>query len=243
MTIIENVTECPKIEFSSSMRVELVELAGSDQGICRAARVSTLGAASYSTNESAGLIRFLLSNRHGSPFEHGMFTFRISAPIFVWREFMRHRIGFSYNEESGRYKKLDPKFYVPGLSRPLVQVGKAGAYSFVQGTEEQYEETLSDLGIAYCTAWQSYSSMLDRGIAKEVARSCLPVATYSTAYVTCNPRSLMSFISLRTREDTSKFPSYPQYEIEQVARQMEDIFADEYPLTHEAFQAAGRVSP
>ena len=243
MTIIENVTECPKIEFSSSMRVELVEMAGSDQGICRAARVSTLGAASYSTNESAGLIRFLLSNRHGSPVEHGMFTFRISAPIFVWREFMRHRIGFSYNEESGRYKKLDPKFYVPSLSRPLVQVGKTGAYSFVQGTEEQYEETLSDLGIAYCTAWQSYSNMLDRGVAKEVARSCLPVATYSTAYVTCNPRSLMSFISLRTRDESSKFPSYPQHEIELVARQMEDIFADEYPLTYEAFNSAGRVSP
>ena len=243
MTIIENITECPKIEFSSSMRVELVEMAGSDQGICRAARVSTLGAASYGTDESAGLIKFLLSNRHGSPFEHGMFTFRISAPIMVWREFMRHRIGFSYNEESGRYKKLDPKFYVPGLSRPLVQVGKTGAYSFVQGTEEQYEETLSDLGIAYCTAWQSYSSMLDRGIAKEIARSCLPVATYSTAYVTCNPRSLMSFISLRTRDESSKFPSFPQYEIELVARQMEDIFADEYPLTYAAFNAAGRVSP
>lgn len=243
MTIIENITECPKIEFSSSMRVELVEMAGSDQGICRAARVSTLGAASYGTDESAGLIKFLLSNRHGSPFEHGMFTFRISAPIMVWREFMRHRIGFSYNEESGRYKKLDPKFYVPGLSRPLVQVGKAGAYSFVSGTEEQYEETLSDLGIAYCTAWQSYSSMLDRGIAKEIARSCLPVATYSTAYVTCNPRSLMSFISLRTRDESSKFPSYPQYEIELVARKMEEIFAEEYPLTYEAFNKAGRVSP
>ena len=178
-----------------------------------------------------------------SPFEHGMLTFRISAPIFVWREFMRHRIGFSYNEESGRYKKLEPKFYVPGISRPLVQVGKPGAYSFVQGSDSQYEETLSDLGVAYCTSWQSYSNMLENGVAKEVARACLPVATYSTAYVTCNPRSLMSFLSLRTKEPDSTFPSYPQHEIEMVARQMEEIFAEEFPMTYQIFDTHGRVSP
>lgn len=241
MTITEETVK--QIEFSSSMSVELVELAGSDQRICQAARVSTVGADSAGTDESKGLIKFLLSNRHGSPFEHGMLTFRISAPIFVWREFMRHRIGFSYNEESGRYKKLDPKFYVPGITRPLVQVGKTGAYSFVAGTEQQYEETLSDLGIAYCTAWESYSNMLSHGVAKEIARACLPVATYSTAYVTCNPRSLMSFLSLRTKELDSKFPSYPQYEIELVARGMESIFEEEFPLTYEAFNKAGRVSP
>ena len=217
MTIIENVKDCPRIEFTSSMSVELVEMAGSDQRICQAARVSTI--------------------------EHGMLTFRISAPIFVWREFMRHRIGFSYNEESGRYKKLEPKFYVPGISRPLVQVGKPGAYSFVAGSDSQYEETLSDLGVAYCTAWESYSNMLENGVAKEIARACLPLAVYSTAYVTCNPRSLMSFLSLRTKELTSTFPSYPQHEIEMVARQMEDIFADEFPMTYQIFDTHGRVSP
>ena len=243
MTIIENVKDCPRIEFTSSMSVELVELAGSDQRICQAARVSTIGGAAADTDESKGLLKFLLANRHGSPFEHGMLTFRISAPIFVWREFMRHRIGFSYNEESGRYKKLEPKFYVPGISRPLVQVGKPGAYSFVAGSDSQYEETLSDLGVAYCTAWESYSNMLENGVAKEIARACLPLAVYSTAYVTCNPRSLMSFLSLRTKDLDSTFPSYPQYEIEMVARQMEDIFADEFPLTYQIFDAHGRVSP
>lgn len=243
MTIIENVKECPRIEFTSSMSVELVELAGSDQRICQAARVSTIGAASADTDESKGLLKFLLANRHGSPFEHGMLTFRISAPIFVWREFMRHRIGFSYNEESGRYKKLEPKFYVPGISRPLVQVGKPGAYSFVQGSDSQYEETLSDLGVAYCTSWQSYSNMLENGVAKEIARACLPLAVYSTAYVTCNPRSLMSFLSLRTKDLDSTFPSYPQHEIEMVARQMEEIFAEEFPMTYQIFDTHGRVSP
>lgn len=235
--------DCSKIIFSSSFNVELVEMAGSDKRICQAARVSTVGADSIDTDESAGLIKFLLSNRHGSPFEHGMLTFRISAPIFVWREFMRHRIGFSYNEQSGRYMELEPKFYVPGITRPLKQVGKPGAYTFVPGTEEMYAETLSDMGVAYCTAWKSYSNMLRMGVAKEIARACLPVATYSTAYVTCNPRSLLSFLSLRTREEGSKFPSFPQYEIEQVARGMELIFEEEFPLTYKAFQNAGRVSP
>lgn len=235
--------DCAEIIFSSSFPVELVDLAGSDKRICQAARVSTLGADSIGSDESAGLIKFLLSNRHGSPFEHGLLTFRISAPIFVWREFMRHRIGFSYNEQSGRYMELEPKFYLPSQDRPLRQVGKAGAYSFVKGSEEMYHETLSDLGVAYCEAWKSYSNMLRNGVAKELARACLPVATYSTAYVTCNPRSLMSFLSLRTKDVESKFPSYPQYEIEQVARDMEAIFAEAFPLTYAAFQNAGRVSP
>lgn len=236
-------TQTAKIELSSSFPVELVEMAGSDQRICQAARVSTVGAQSAGTEESEGLIKFLLLNRHGSPFEHGMMTFRISAPIFVWREFMRHRIGFSYNEQSGRYMELEPKFYIPKADRPLVQIGKPGAYDFKQGSTQQYSETVSEMGYAYSEAWAAYKNMLWNGVAKEVARSVLPVATYSTAYVTCNPRSLLSFLSLRTKDETSKFPSYPQWEIEQVARGMEEIFIEEFPMTYQAFQMAGRVSP
>ena len=100
------------IHVRNDFDVELVDSMGSDELICRAARVSTLGAASIDTSESAGLIGFLMGNRHGSPFEHNAMMLRVTAPIFVWREFMRHRIGFSYNEESGRYKVLDGVFYV-----------------------------------------------------------------------------------------------------------------------------------
>lgn len=178
-----------------------------------------------------------------SPFEHGLLTFRISAPIFVWREFMRHRIGFSYNEESGRYKVLEPTFYLPTQPRPLQQVGKAGHYTFEPGTERQRTITMQQLQKSYRQAWASYVEMLEAGVAKEVSRMCLPVATYSTAYVTCNPRSIMSFLSLRTKDDKSKFPSYPQWEIAQVAKQMEAIFADKFPTTWHAFNVAGRVSP
>lgn len=231
------------IDIRNDFDVELVDYMGNDELICKAARVSTLGAASIETEESKGLINFLVGNRHGSPFEHGTMTFRISAPIFVWREFMRHRIGFSYNEESGRYKVLDPMFYVPPQDRNLIQVGKPGHYRFEPGTFEQSREVMDSLVKSYYRAWESYTEMLDDGIAKEVARMCLPVATYSTAYVTCNPRSMMSFLSLRTKHEESTFPSFPQWEINQVATQMEEIFEGLFPLTWEAFTNNGRVSP
>lgn len=227
----------------SDLDVNMIQLVGSDQMICQAARVSTLGEDSLETEESAGLINFLIKNRHGSPFEHGLMTFRITAPIFVWREFMRHRIGFSYNEQSGRYMELEAMAYIPMTSRRLVQIGKPGAYEFVPGTPEQYEIAIMELTKAYDQAWTSYHNMLDAGIAKEVARICLPVATYSTAYVTCNPRSLMSFLSLRTQHEDSTFPSYPQHEIRVVADRMEFIFAEFFPLTHAAFKKNGRVAP
>lgn len=231
------------IHIRSDFDVELVEAAGSDELICKAARVSTLGAESIDSSESGGLIRFLMRNRHGSPFEHGLMVFRISAPIFVWREFMRHRIGFSYNEESGRYKQLDPVFYVPPAHRNLVQIGKAGHYEFVPGSKEQIHLMSEALGTSYQSAWDAYTVQLDGGVAKEVARLCLPVATYSTAYVSCNPRSIMNFLSLRTKYEDSKFPSYPQWEISRVADKMEQLFAEQYPVSHAAFNDSGRVSP
>ncbi len=231
------------ITLRSDFDVELVENAGSDELICKAARVSTLGAESLETSESQGLINFLMKNRHGSPFEHGMMTFRISAPIFVWREFMRHRIGFSYNEQSGRYMELAPVFYEPNDKRPLQQVGKPGHYDFIPGDQDQYDFLRVELRHAYKTSWDAYQNLLLNDIAKEVARMCLPVATYSTAYVTCNPRSLMSFLSLRTKVEGSMFPSYPQHEINVVADRMEGIFARLYPGTWDAFCHAGRVSP
>ncbi len=231
------------IEVKTEFYVELVDLSGSDELICKAARVSTLGAVSIESSESKGLINFLMSNRHGSPFEHSFMMFRISAPIFVWREFMRHRIGFSYNEQSGRYMKLEPVFYIPNPSRALVQTGKPGAYEFIEGSQEQYSLVINSLAESYTTSWKNYEFMLKRNVAKEVARMCLPLATYSTAYVTCNPRSMMNFLSLRTKHLEARFPSYPQWEINQVANQMETIFAEKFPLTYAAFNNAGRVGP
>lgn len=231
------------IQVRSDFDVDLVESTGSDELICKAARVSTLGAESIHSEESAGLIQFLMKNRHGSPFEHSMMMFRITAPIVVWREFMRHRVGVSYNEQSGRYMELEPVFYIPPPERALTQVGKPGHYTFVPGTEAQYEMLCRGLMSSYQMAWIVYQDSLTNEIAKEVARFCLPVAIYSTAYVTMNPRSIMHFLSLRSKHAESMFPSYPLWEINQVANQIENYFAEKFPLTQQAFQKSGRVCP
>ena len=177
-----------------------------------------------------------------SPFEHNSMTFYVQAPIFVFREFMRHRIA-SYNEESGRYRELQPVFYVPGPDRNLQQVGKPGAYDFLPGTDEQHgivnEATRRSCEVAYA----AYQEMLAAGVAREIARIVLPVTTYSSMYVTMNARALMNFLSLRTKREDSRFPSFPQREIEMVAEKMEAEWARLMPLTHTAFEANGRVSP
>jgi thymidylate synthase (FAD) len=236
------------VELRSDMSVELVKVSAADSDVVWAARVSTAGEASIAALDedaaaSRGLINYLMRSRHGTPFEHNSFTFLVSAPIFVFREFMRHRIGWSYNEESGRYRELKPVFYVPAPDRPLQQVGKAGHYTFVPGTEEQHAVVREATRTAYAAAYAAYRRMLEAGVAREVARTVLPVGTYSSMYATCNARSLMAFLSLRTKRDDSRFPSYPQREIEMVAEQMEAHFATAMPLTHAAFEAYGRVSP
>ena len=246
---IDRVTHVshPEIIFRDDVTVELVKSSASDADVIWAARVSTAGENSLDEiNEdparSAGLINYLARERHGSPFEHTSMTFFISAPIFVFREFMRHRIA-SYNEESGRYRELSPVFYVPNKDRKLVQTGKTGHYVFIDGTSEQYEKSVAAMKVAYEKSYESYKTMLDAGIAREVARTVLPVGLYSSMYVTMNARALMNFLSLRTSRDGSHFPSYPQREIEMVAEKMEAHFASLMPLTYAAFEKSGRVAP
>jgi len=236
-----------EINFRDDVTVELVKANASDSDVIWAARVSTAGENSLDDvnadpTRSEGLINYLARERHGSPFEHTSMTFFISAPIFVFREFMRHRIA-SYNEESGRYRELRPNFYVPSRERKLVQVGKAGAYTFVDGTDEQYEITVNAIKESCTLAYENYKKMLDAGVAREVARAVLPVGLYSSMYVTMNARALMNFLSLRTSREGSHFPSYPQREIEMVAEKMERYFAELMPLTHGAFEKSGRVAP
>jgi thymidylate synthase (FAD) len=235
------------VQFRSDVTVELVKSSASDADVVFAARVSTqgersLGSVDADASEAAGLIRFLMRERHGSPFEHSVMTFYVSAPIFVWREHMRHRMA-SYNEESGRYRVLEPVFYNPGPERNLVQVGKPGAYEFVPGTPEQQSLVDESVRRATTQAYSEYQGMLDAGVAREVARVVLPVSIYSSAYVTMNARALMNFLSLRRHADDSHFPSYPQREIEMVAERYEALWADLMPLTQAAFVATGRVAP
>lgn len=239
--------ERSKIRFRSDVSVELVRAAASDADVLFAARVSTKGEQSLDDvnadpARSKGLINFLMRDRHGTPFEHNSMTFFVSAPIFVFREFMRHRV-FSYNEESGRYRQLEPVFYVPGPDRKLVQEGKPGRYVFADGTPEQHKIVEEATKRSCEQAYASYLEMLDAGVAREVARGVLPVATYSSMYATCNARALMGFLSLRTKREDSRFPSFPQREIEMVAEKMEAEWARLMPLTHTAFEEHGRVAP
>lgn len=254
-----------EVQFTSEMTVELIDHMGSDLRVCQAAWVSTKGELSKDVPDEKDpnkLIPYLVKCRHGSPFEHGAMTFFIKAPIFVWREFHRHRV-FSYNEESARYKTLDPVFYIPNENRPMFKVEnwRAGRPKFLTIEEkfydivgdtpstkdsvpsESYDKLLSNLKESYELAYDKYLDNLYMGIDPGLSRDCLPVGIYSSCWVTCNPRALMGFLSLRTHEPESKFPSYPLYEIEQVARKLENIFAELWPITYKAFNENGRVGP
>ena len=238
----------PEPVFRDDVTVELVRSSAQDADVLFAARVSTAGEQSLDElgkdpTRSKGLINYLMRDRHGTPFEHNSMTFLVTAPIFVFREFHRHRSGWSYNEESGRYRELQPVFYIPGPKRKLVQEGRPGKYEFFEGTPEQYEMTTKTMKESYGEAYSSYQAMLANGVAREVARAVLPVGLFSSMYATCNARSLMHFLSLRTKDDRAKVPSFPQREIEMVAERMEAQWAGLMPLTHAAFNEHGRVAP
>ncbi|MEU4686300.1 FAD-dependent thymidylate synthase [Streptomyces xinghaiensis] len=240
--------ESAKPSFRSDVTVELVKHSAADTDVLWAARVSTAGEQSLDElrkdpERSKGLINYLMRDRHGSPFEHNSMTFFISAPIFVFREFHRHRAGWSYNEESGRYRELQPVFYVPGEDRRLVQEGRPGQYRFVEGSPEQRALTGRVMEESYRQAYEAYQEMLAAGVAREVARAVLPVGLFSSMYATCNARSLMHFLGLRTRHEQAAVPSFPQREIEMVGERMEAEWARLMPLTHAAFNANGRVAP
>ena len=233
-----------ELTFRSDMTVDLIDTMGNDDSVIRAAKVSTMTDTAVDEMSIPGkekFIDFLVANRHGSPFEHVLFTFRIEAPIFVWREYQRHRIA-AYSEQSGRYTELEPVFYVPDEDRNLVQVGKPGEYTFTQGDPAQIQPTEWVLTGVSAYAYAEYQYLLKRGIAREVARMVLPLNIYSTAYVTMNLRSLTNFLSLRRNVEGQTFPSFPQREIEMVAEQMEEHADSIVSITMDSFRRNGRVA-
>jgi thymidylate synthase (FAD) len=206
----------------------------SDLAVVNGARVSFNEESQELGERDEGLIRFLLRERHGSPFEHGYFRFVVKAPIFVVREHQRHRAGHSFNEWSGRYSKMEPEFYVPDNVR--TQVGKPGAYSFEPVDEDTCARAREEIEENARRAYAAYERMLEQGVAKEVARAVLPLSTYTRYYWSCNPRSLMHFCGLRNHESA-------QWEIRQYAAAAESFLEQLMPVTHAAFVANGRTSP
>lgn len=185
----------------------------------------------------AGLIRFLMRERHGTPFEHGFLKFHVEAPIFVFREWHRHRVGHSYNEMSGRYVELERRFYQPDSWR--VQEGKPGAYTYREMDPAEWDhqsEADAILEHAYQEAWGAYQDLLHLGVAKEQARAVLPVGIYSQMIWSCNPRSLMHFCGLRCA------PTAMQ-EIRTLADSALDALRFTMPVTAEAFEANGYRAP
>lgn len=238
-----------EIQFTSDITVELIKSDFSDKWPIVAAWTSTKSQAGTSYEDTSltlreGFLNRLMKDKHGSPFEHMNATWRVTAPIFVWREHHRHRIA-SYNEESGRYKKLDPLFYIPSRERPLqtIEGSKQMDYAYAPGTARQIDHLGDSLESACEGAYCRYESLLEDGIIKEVARMVLPVNIMSTCVVTMNARALMNFLSLRTRDERAAYPSKPQWEIMQVANQYERDFGALAPLTYKAFVENGRVAP
>jgi thymidylate synthase (FAD) len=215
--------------------VRLDDAMASDLSVVNAARVSFARRKDVMEEADEGLIRFLMRDRHGTPFEHNAFRFHIRCPIFVAREWMRHRVG-SFNEFSMRYAKATDDFYVPELEDVRSQVGKPGAYSFEPVDPELAEQTREELRAVYEHAFETYERLVEAGVARELARSVMPVGAYTEFFWTVNARSLMNFVSLRAAETA-------QREIRRYADACERFFAGQMPVTHAAFVAADRVAP
>lgn len=214
--------------------VELLDVMGDDLSVVNAAKVSFAAQVKEIDESSIGLINYLMKNKHATPFEHVIFKFRIKAPIFVTREWMRHRWS-SFNEMSMRYH-VPPviDYYIPSSKDIRKQVGKPGAYTF----EEIDDPELKSLVIRRMQgligyADRVYRDFLDLGIAKEVARCVLPVSQYTEFIWTVNARSLINFISLRNEGNA-------QYEIQQYAEVIEGFFAEIMPFSHGAFVDSNR---
>ena len=215
--------------------VRLDEAMASDLSVVNAARVSFARRKEEMEDADAGLIRFLMRERHGTPFEHNAFRFHVRTPLFVAREWFRHRVG-SFNEFSMRYARATDEFYVPEPEDVRTQVGKPGAYSFEPVDDELAETTRMELRAVYEAAYGAYARLVERGVARELARAVLPVGAYTEFYWTVNARALMNFVSLRAAETA-------QREIRRYADAVESLFAARMPVTHAAFVAAGRVAP
>lgn len=225
------------IQYTDKITVEKVTHMGDDKLIVHAARVSTLGDraedAQTTSEADAKLIRYLMNNKHGSPFEHGTITYLVTAPIFCIWDHVRHRIGVSYNVESSRYRELEPKVYVAKVAR--IQQGKPGHYVYVPGTVRQTQILHHTTSLVAEVAWGAYEERLEAGIAREQAMEILPMNTMISAYITFNPRSLMNFLELRLGP--------ARQEMQQIATEYLIHALPIWPETLTAFTENGRVAP
>lgn len=203
-----------------------------DLAVVNAARVSMGAHSRELTDKDRRLIVRLYEDRHATPFEHPTITWRVRAPIFVFREWHRHRTA-SISEISGRYVELKEEFYVPAVEDMRSQVGTAMSYEYEAVPEAAARGYQAIMRKANESAFATYRWMLAEGVAKEIARTVLPVGTYSEMQWTCNVRNLMHFLTLRNAPQA-------QREIQTYAAQMEELWAAIMPVTARAFIDSGR---
>jgi thymidylate synthase (FAD) len=215
--------------------VRLDDAMASDLSVVNGARVSFARHKTEMDESDEGLIRFLMRDRHGTPFEHNAFRFHVRAPLFVAREWFRHRVG-SFNEFSMRYAKASDEFYVPEPGDVRSQVGKPGSYSFEPVEPELAEEARDELLAVYDAAYSTYNRLVEQGVARELARLVMPMGAYTEFYWTVNARSLMNFVSLRAAETA-------QREIRRYAEACERFLAEKMPVTYSAFVENSRIAP
>lgn len=203
--------------------VRLVEYMGGDRAVVQAARVSyALGL--KTPTEDKKLIKYLLNHKHTTPFEQAQFKFHVKAPVFVARQWFRHRIA-SYNEMSQRYTEIKDEFYIPSEWRKQSKKNKQGS----EVSDDLCSTTMSvQLREDCAEAHRNYRWYLDQGVAKELARLILPINIYTEFYVSLNAHALMHFFRLRSED-------HAQWEVRQYSDTMFDIFRVIMPWTAEAF--------
>lgn len=237
------------VAFRSDLKVELIHHYGTDQHIAEAAWVSS-GVTRESVGDEyfdrriKGVVRALLREKHGTPFESGYFAFRFEVPRAVRDEAVRHRM-MSVSSSSLRYTFANPEVYIPPRERPFV---KAEGFKQLQPkyepmTDDDYADYVFHLKDGYRKAANANSCIQDFVESTEAARWLTHDGTYVSFIGRFNPRSLMHFLGLRTHNENANHVSYPMWEIEQVATQMEAFFAEKLPLTYAAWNEFGREAP
>ncbi|MCG8481442.1 MAG: FAD-dependent thymidylate synthase [Spirochaetales bacterium] len=207
--------------------VRLVDYLGGDRRIVQSARVS-YGEGTKTFRQDRGLIHYLLRNEHTSPFEQVIFTFHTKMPIFVARQWVRHRTA-RLNEISGRYSVMKDEFYLPDGSAIAPQSADnkqgRGAEPLPEDVREEIRETLA---MKQREAYEAYEALLERDVARELARINLPLSTYTEWYWQIDLHNLFHFLKLR-------LDPHAQYEIRVYGEVMFDIARRVCPIATEAF--------
>lgn len=207
-----------------------------DLAVVNSARVSFAKRKEVMELDDVGLVGYLMRNHHGTPFEHTFFRIHVRCPIFVSREWFRHRVQ-SYNEFSTRYAAVSSGAWVPEDEDVRTQVGKPGAYTFELMTDPHVRDQVRmTIELANENALAAYEELLDMGVAREVARTVLPLGTYTEFYASMNARALMHFCNLRGSEHALR-------EIQPYAEALVEILHEHMPATAKAWESNGRVAP